>query len=120
MKVLNPKILSIHCGPHRVALATSQAAIQVDYIQTFDSNLTSLHYFFANSPIREAALREIQKMMEELVLRLKKAVHTRWLSHEQAIIATHRTMPALIVALEREVTENDNAIACGLVTTIKS
>ena len=122
MKVLNPEMLYIHCGPHRVALATSQAAIQVEYRHTFDSNLTSLHYFFANSPIWEAALHEVQKIhvVEEPVLRLKKAVHTRWLSHEQAIIAIRRTMPALIVALEREVTENDNAIACGLVTTIKS
>ena len=54
------------------------------------------------------------------MLRLKKAVHTRWLSHEQAIIAIHHTMPALIVALEREGMENDNVIARRLVTTIKS
>ena len=120
MKVRNSEMLPIHCGAHRVALATSQAAIQVDYIQTFDLQLTSLYYFFANSPIREAALHEIQKIMEELGLHKKKAVHTRWLSHEQAIIAVRSTMPALIVALEREVTENDNAIACGLVTAIKS
>ena len=89
-------------------------------MRTIDLHLTSLHYFFANSPIREAALHEVQKIMEKPVLRLKKAVHTRWFSHEQAMIVICRTMPALIVALEREVTENDNAIARGLVTAIKS
>ena len=58
--------------------------------------------------------------MEEPVLHLKNAVHTRWLSHEQSIKAIRRTMAALITALEREVVENDNAIARGLVIAMKS
>ena len=54
-------------------------------MKKFDSHLTSLYYFFANSPVCEAAFHDIQKVMEELVLHLKNAVHTRWLSHEQSI-----------------------------------
>ena len=54
MKSHNPEMVSIHCGAHRVALACSQAAANVDYVQKFDTHLTSLYYFFANSPVREA------------------------------------------------------------------
>ena len=99
--------------------ACSKAATKVDYIKKFDSHLTSLYYFFANSPVCEAALHEIQRIIEEPVLHLKNAVHTRWLSHEQSINAIRHTIPPLITALEREVENNDNAIARGLVIAIK-
>lgn len=72
--------------------------------------------FFANIPVREAALHEIQKIMEQPVLCLKNAIHTRWLSHEQSIDVIRRTLSTLIAALEREVADNDNVIAQGLLS----
>ena len=83
LRVHNPEMVSLHCGAHRVALASSQAAQHASYMKTFDSHLVTLYYHFANSSVREAALHEIQEIMEEPVLRLKKAIHTRWLSQDR-------------------------------------
>ena len=92
MKAHNSEMLSIHCGAHRVAVACSQAALQVPYVKKFDTYLTTLYYFFANSPVREAAFHHIQSLLTDPMLQLKKAVHTRWLSHDQAITVLRRTL----------------------------
>ena len=49
------------------------------------------------------------------MLCLKKAIHTRWLSHDKAVTAIRRTLPSLL----REVAERDDAVARGLVRAIK-
>jgi hypothetical protein len=119
LRVHNPEMVSLHCGAHRIALASSQAARDVAYMKTFDSHLVTLYYHFANSSVREAALHEIQEIMEEPVLHLKKAIHTRWLSHDQAVTAIRRTLPSLLTTLEREVAEKDDAVARGLLHALK-
>ena len=63
LKVHSPELVSLHCGAHSVALASSQAAQEVSYLKTFDSRLVTLYYHFANSPVHEAALHEIQRVM---------------------------------------------------------
>ena len=45
---------------------------------------------------------------------LKKAIHTRWLSHDQAVTTIRPTLPSLLTTLEREVDERDDAVARGL------
>ena len=70
--------------------------------------------------MREAAFHEIQKIMDEPVLHLKKAIHTRWLSHDQAVTAIRRTLPSLLTTLEKEVAEKNDAVARGLVHAVKS
>ena len=120
MKAHNPELVFIHCGAHRVALASSQAATQIPYLKKFDSHLTTLYYHFENSPVREAALHHIQEIMGDPELKLKKAIHTRWLSHDQAISAIRRTLSSIITTLEKEVTEDDDPVARGLIQSIKS
>ncbi len=44
LRVHNPEMVSRHCGAHRVALASSQAAQHVSYMKTFDSHLITLYY----------------------------------------------------------------------------
>ena len=58
--------------------------------------------------------------MDEPVLHLRKAIHTRWLSHDQAVTAIRRTLPSLLTTLEREVAEKNDAVARGLVRAVKS
>ena len=53
-------------------------------------------------------------------MKLKKGIHTRWLSHDQAISAIHRTLSSIITTLEKEVTVDDDPVARGLVQSIKS
>ena len=54
--------------------------------------------------------------MEEPILCLKKTIHTRWLSHDQAVTAIRHS---LLTTLEREVAEREDAVARGLVRAVK-
>ena len=67
LKVYNPEMASLHCGAHKLALASSQAAKHIPYLKTFDSHLVTLYYHFANSPVPEATLHEVQEIMNEPV-----------------------------------------------------
>ena len=78
-----------------------------------------MYYHVANSPVREAALHKVQEVMEEPVLCLKKAVHTRWLSHHQVLTAIRRTPPSLLITLEKELAEKVDAVTHGLLHAIK-
>ena len=95
-------MISIHCGAHRLALASSQAAESIAYLKRFDNHLITLFYYFKNSPVREAALHQIQEIMEEPVLRLKRAVYTRWLSHDQAVTSIRRCLNSLQLLKEQQ------------------
>ena len=88
-------------------------------MKTFDSHLVALYYNFKNSSVREASLHQIQGVMEEPVLCLKKAIHTRWLSNDKAVTTIRRTLPSLLTTLEREVAERDDTVARGLVSANK-
>lgn len=116
----NCEMISIHCGAHRLALASSQAAHAITYLKRFDDHLNTIFYHFANSSVREAALHKVQSMLEEPVLCLKKAAFTRWLSHDLAVTTIRKTLHSLLATLEREVAENDNAVARGLLHAMKS
>ena len=111
LKEHTPEMVSLHCGAHRLALVSSQAAQNVSYLKTFDAHLIALYYHFKNSPVREAAFHEVQKIMDEPVLHLKKAIHTSWFSHDKAVTAIRRTFPSLLTTLEKEVAEKKDAVA---------
>ena len=89
-------------------------------MKRFDEHLNTIFYHFANSSVREAALHNVQSMIKEPVLCLKKAAFTRWLSHDQAVTTIRKTLKSLLTTLEREVAENDNAVAQGLLHAMKS
>ena len=71
LKRLNPELLSVHCGAHHLSLAASQAANSVSYLQKFNSHLTTIFYFFKNSPVRESGLHTLQEILDKPVLTLK-------------------------------------------------
>ena len=120
LKKHNSEMMSIHYGAHRLALASSQAAESIAYLKRFDNHLTILCYYFKNSPVREAALHQIQEFMEEPVLRLRCAVYTRWLSHDQAVTSIRRCLSSLLTALERAAAEDDDATARGVYNAMKT
>ena len=88
-------------------------------MKTFDFHLVPIYYHLKNSSVREASLHQIQEVTEDPVLCLKKAIHTRWLSHDKAVTAIRRTLPSLLTTLEREVAERDNVVAHGLARAVK-
>lgn len=53
-------------------------------------------------------------------IKLKQAKDVRWLSHNQAVAALHRTFAAVVMSLEREATERNEAAARGLAMFLKT
>ena len=82
--------------------------------------LISFYYHFKNSPVhvREAAFHEIQKIMDEPVLHLRKTIHTRWLSYDPAVTAICHTLSSLLTTLEKVVAEKNDVVVQGLVRPV--
>lgn len=72
----NQEMVSIHCGAHRLALASSQAAYAIAFLEMFDDHLNTVFYHFANSFVQETSLHKVQSMIEEPVLCIKNAAFT--------------------------------------------
>ena len=117
---LNPNLVSVHCVAHRLALACAQAGQNVEYIKKFNKSLNSVFVFFQGSPVRMEGLKSIHNLLNSSFLKLKEAKDVRWLSHDAAVQALRRTLPAVLTALEREGTEHGEPVAIGLVRQMKT
>ena len=115
-----PKLLSIHCVNHRLALSAAHVADDIPYLVRFKTTVQTLFLFYQNSAVRMAGLHAIQEVLDDSVIKLKQAKDVRWLSHEAAISSILRTMPSLIMSLEREGTERHEPAAVGLVRFVKT
>ena len=120
LKGRQPRLITIHCINHRLALAAGHAANHVQYLQKFKATVQTLFLFYHNSPVRMAGLHAIQAILDSPTVKLKQAKDVRWLSYDAAIKAIISTLPALIASLEREATERSEPAAVGLVKFVKT
>ena len=72
-----------------------------------------VYKFFSYSTARSQKRKDIQKLLNEPELKLKRATDTRWLSHESAIDALRRSYAPVKQTFEQEAVEGD-ATAQGL------
>ena len=105
--------ISTHCIAHRLALAASDACKAVSMVARFERIVNQIYTYFAKSSTHAAELQEMQRVMNEPKLKLKRAAETRWLSHESAVDALRRSLKAVKATLEEEAREGD-ATARGL------
>ncbi|KAI8517523.1 hypothetical protein Bbelb_035400 [Branchiostoma belcheri] len=77
---------------------------------------------YGNSPVRMAGLKDIQGIFnsKDNCVKLTQANDVRWLSHHQAVAALRRTYPAVVMSLEREAVERNEAAAKGLAVFLKT
>ena len=130
LKHHNPQILSIHCINHRLALGTSQAAVEVPYLVKFQEILVNIFKFYHYSDTRQSALAEIQSVQSALAeiqsvlndpqLKFKEPKSVCWLSHALVINAIKHSLPSLLCSLEREASERSDPAAMGLSTLCKT
>ena len=120
LKRLSPRMISVHCVAHRLALAAAHAADGIPYLQRFKSILQTLFYFYQNSAVRMANLHAIQEVLNDPNIKCKQAKDVRWLSHDMAIKALIRTLPSLFISLDREASENNEPTAHGLLKFMKT
>lgn len=100
LKALNPALINVHCICHRLALAASQAAMEVNYLRKVKEVLTTLFHFYSNSAVRTAGLEHMQELLGDPTLHVKEAKDVRWLSHQKAISTIVRIYPSLIASLK--------------------
>ena len=120
LKRHSPRMISVHCVAHRLALAAAHAADGIPYLQRFKSMLQTLFYFYQNSAVHMGNLHAIQEVLNDPNIKCKQAKDVRWLSHDMAIKAVIRTLPSLFVSLDREASENDEPTAHGLLKLMKT
>ncbi len=92
-------MLNVHCIAHRLALCTSQAADKFSPMKEHQEVLTSLYYYFKNSPARVDRLAAIHEVMESPQIRYKEVHAVRWLSFFNALEAVYRTLDPLLTYL---------------------
>ena len=64
--------------------------------------------------MRTASLQTIQEVLNDPVIKCKQAKDVCWLSHENAIKAVVRTLPSLLVSLDRELQIYEELQVCSL------
>ena len=119
LKSHSPRMIAVHCINHCLTLVAANASDSIPYLKQFKSILQSLFYY-QNSAVRTASLQTIQEVLNNPVIKCKQAKDVRWLSHENAIKAVVRTLPSLLVSLDREASESGEPTALGLYKFMKS
>lgn len=111
-------MLNFHCIAHKAALAAGQAADEVPFLKKVKSYIQQLYVFYSNSAVRTAGLKEIQDIVADPMLTVKRTADTRWMSLDRAVIAVKKCMKSIIMSLGREASERTNATAVGLLKFI--
>lgn len=101
----NDSVIHLHCLNHR-----SKAFNSITIMSNTDELLTNLFKYYHYSTVRSESLNAIQNLLRETGefecknnLTVKKAVHTRWLSHEAAVQTVRKLYIPIIMDLENAV-----------------
>lgn len=107
LKANNNSVLTMHCMNHRLQLAVSDAFKSSKIISKMDDLLNDLYLYYHNSTVHSVSLRNIQQMLKENdelesqnILTVKRAVHSRWLSHEAAVQSVRKLYKPIIMDLK--------------------
>ena len=101
---MKPDIISIHCQNHCLALAAKDSFKSIPDFQDVDDTMNFLFKYYDNSALKSHSLEKLQKLLDDCEVRkLKKAAHTRWLSHLDAVTSIQDTYPALVTDLENAI-----------------
>ncbi|KAL3891187.1 hypothetical protein ACJMK2_003450 [Sinanodonta woodiana] len=108
LKDLKSNIININCHNHRLALAAKNSFEVIPLFRDIDDTPTHVFKHYHYSAVRTKSLEKIQKLLNdaEETKTIKNAVHTRWLSHLNAVTSLRDTYESVLVDLE-------NATASG-------
>ena len=85
LKNENSSLITNHCKDHRLALACKDSYKSVKTMKRLDDMLDNVHKYYKYSANRTKTLENVQKALDQPVLKVKKAKHHRWLSHGKAV-----------------------------------
>ena len=114
LKDVNPRLISVHCVCHKLALACTDAKDDgnLKFIKEVETVVTQLWKLFENSPKRLACYLKVQQQLKNLKLsneksrkmvakKLQKACDTRWLSFSSAIQSLYTDLVAVLQTLKQ-------------------
>ena len=93
-------LVYIHCRNHRLALCFTHVIPKYDNFVKFDSLLLNLYLLLKNSTVTSNIFKEIHNARGLKLLKLMKAVTTRWLSHRKAVERVLDPYEALVASLD--------------------
>ena len=131
LKHVNPRLISVHCICHNLALACTDAKddSNLKFVKDVKTVVTQLWKLFENSPKRLACYLKVQQQLKHLQLtneksrkmvakKLKKACDTRWLSFNNAIQSLYADLVAVLQTLKQLKQSADQPAAHGLLKKI--
>lgn len=103
VKNLTPHCVNIHCMAHRFNLATAQASKNIPQMKDFEKTLSDLYYYFGGSKSgnRKCELEEIQKILDDPVVKIKECHQIRWIAFSEAVFAVYRCWASLVAFFKR-------------------
>ena len=109
----HPLLTHIHCVAHRLALAVSQSANEVQQIKKYQQDVNTIFKHYQYSAIRYNRLRLLQEAVEDTPVALKQPNAVCWLSLLNAVDAIDKSWAALVAVLGEEAA-NQDPVAIGL------
>ena len=131
LKDVNPRLISVHCICHNLALACTDAKddANLKFIKEVETVVTQLWKLFENSLKRLACYLKVQEQLKNLQLsneksrkmvakKLKKACDTRWLSFNGAIQSLYADLVTVLQTLKQLKQDPGQPAAYGLLKKI--
>ena len=109
----NPFCVCVHCVCQRLNLAVSQSCKEIDEMKTLITIVSSIYNYVSQSSKRASKLKDLNEILEEKDIKLKKIFEIRWLSMGDAVLAIIRNYEALLILTSEEAALGD-PIAIGL------
>ncbi|CAB4487085.1 unnamed protein product [Rhizophagus irregularis] len=85
-----------HCVAHRLALACKDAKKELRFYEEIESLVRKIYNYFKNSCSHIQQLQEIQSLLDDPILKIKKLYEIRWLAWYDAIKNICNSIPALL------------------------
>lgn len=104
IKKLNPFCINIHCMAHRLNLATSQASRNITFMKTVESTLSDLFKYFGGSKSgnRKCALEQVQKVLNDPILKIKECHEIRWIAFMEAVRTVFLCWKSILTYFQNE------------------
>lgn len=109
----NPHCICTHCVCHRLALAVSQACKDIPIMQSLIAVISAIYNFVSHSPRRAQQLKDLNDLLEQKNIKLKRLYEICWLSMGESVTAIINDYEALLLLTSQEAAEGD-PVAIGL------
>lgn len=103
----NPHCISVHCVCHRLNLAVSQACKNIPLMANLTNIISTIHNHICQSPQRSERLKDLNEIICEKNIKLKRIYEICWLSMGDAVSTIIWNYEALLLLTSQESARED-------------